>query len=289
MNEIKIPYELFMCPRCKTKLIFDIQKISCPLCKKEVFQNGRFLDFSQLTPKLNLQFENYFLELYDRAGQVMQDINDTWRIEKLFKIIPKTNPGFICLEIGGADGPLTPKLESLYSNVISLDISKTFLYRIISKTKKTLCIYGDAQFLPIADHSIDIIICSEVLEHVLIPTQLLSEMRRTIKPDGICILSVPNEGNEGILKRRKKYPIIAFDSHINFYNIVSLKKILNETGFDVLDYQKIGRKPNLKTFFLFPIIYLTNGTIYSHIICSLKPLTNPNIYWETLEKNIGSG
>jgi SAM-dependent methyltransferase len=52
-------------------------------------------------------------------------------------------------------------------------------------------IYGDARALPFADHSFDGVLCSQVLEHVDQPGQVLREMARVLKPGGVGLISVP--------------------------------------------------------------------------------------------------
>jgi 2-polyprenyl-3-methyl-5-hydroxy-6-metoxy-1,4-benzoquinol methylase len=56
-------------------------------------------------------------------------------------------------------------------------------------------VVGDLNFqtiLPFADKSFDIIICKDILEHILEPLAVLQEVRRLLKDDGYIILSVPN-------------------------------------------------------------------------------------------------
>lgn len=286
MTQIEIPFELLICPQCKIKLIKEGNYLTCPSCKKNVGLDGRFLDFSQLTPKLPLHFAEYTKNLHDIAGKKMNDISDSWRINKIITLLKANAHGSICLEIGGGDGPLTPELEHLFPNVISLDFSKTFLKRIQSKTKKTICIYGDAHFLPIENCSLDMVICSEVLEHVSIPSQLLLEIRRVLKPDGICLLSVPNEATYGFLNFFERINSFSSDSHINFYNILILKKLLFRTGFDIQDLQKISPPVTLFNFYQKPISYLLEGKNFTHILCLLKIMKDPDIYWKKFEKQI---
>lgn len=50
----------------------------------------------------------------------------------------------------------------------------------------------DGNPLPFADGSIDFISCNHVLEHVFETEKLVREFRRVLKPDGLCIISVPN-------------------------------------------------------------------------------------------------
>lgn len=46
--------------------------------------------------------------------------------------------------------------------------------------------------LPFRDDAFDLVICTEVLEHLLWPHRLLAEIARVLKPDGQALISVPN-------------------------------------------------------------------------------------------------
>ena len=50
-------------------------------------------------------------------------------------------------------------------------------------------------FLPIADDSMDIILCSEVLEHIEQPPSAIEEIARILKPDGYALITTPNPAN----------------------------------------------------------------------------------------------
>lgn len=52
-------------------------------------------------------------------------------------------------------------------------------------------VVGDATRLPIASGSIDLVFCTQVLEHVSRPWELLQECRRVIGPGGWLVLSAP--------------------------------------------------------------------------------------------------
>jgi len=52
---------------------------------------------------------------------------------------------------------------------------------------------ADIRKMPFEDNSFDIIICSEVLEHVDGFGKAIEEIKRCIKPEGNIILSFPNE------------------------------------------------------------------------------------------------
>ena len=51
---------------------------------------------------------------------------------------------------------------------------------------------SDASALPIADHSVDVVLSLELLEHVPEPGAVLAEIARILKPGGTVMVSVPS-------------------------------------------------------------------------------------------------
>lgn len=50
-------------------------------------------------------------------------------------------------------------------------------------------VVGDAHALPFGGNHFDMIVCTEVLEHLHTPEQAIAEMRRVLKPGGLLLLS----------------------------------------------------------------------------------------------------
>ena len=107
--------------------------------------------------------------------------------------------------------------------------------------------------LPLANGALDLVICSEVVEHLEHPQRLLSEIRRTLKPSGHLLLTTPNEPN--ILQRsfwsstrRKHIASQAFDRDdskaIKYHGHISVKpirewlSILQACGFREVDAER---------------------------------------------------
>lgn len=61
--------------------------------------------------------------------------------------------------------------------------------RYAPKARFVLC---DAEgALPLRDHSFDVAVCTEMLEHLLDPHEAIREVHRVLKPEGILVGSVP--------------------------------------------------------------------------------------------------
>ena len=52
-------------------------------------------------------------------------------------------------------------------------------------------IYFNGETWPVLDQSVDVLLCTETLEHVLTPEKFLAEARRCLRPGGRLILTVP--------------------------------------------------------------------------------------------------
>lgn len=87
------------------------------------------------------------------------------------------------LDAGAGRLTYSPRLKAVAREVISLD-----RYRV----KDGLDILSDLSDLPLGDDSFDSVFCSQVLEHVAEPQQVLHELARILKPGGVLLLSVPH-------------------------------------------------------------------------------------------------
>jgi SAM-dependent methyltransferase len=85
----------------------------------------------------------------------------------------------------------------------------------------------------------DTAVCSEVLEHLFTPEDVIKEARRVLKPGGTFIVTVPNYDNldnllshhRGMLYDPEQFWTI---EHIRLYNHVNMTKLLQDHGFKVV-------------------------------------------------------
>jgi len=52
-------------------------------------------------------------------------------------------------------------------------------------------ILADAHQIPLADQSVDAVICKSLLEHVMDPKLVMLEIKRVLKQDGLCLIYLP--------------------------------------------------------------------------------------------------
>jgi 2-polyprenyl-3-methyl-5-hydroxy-6-metoxy-1,4-benzoquinol methylase len=87
----------------------------------------------------------------------------------------------------------------------------------------------------IEDSSLDVVICTAVLEHLWEPLETLTEFRRIVAPGGVCAISVPTWRAKPVLE------VLAFklawtgpdemDDHKTYYDPRDLWPLLVRAGF----------------------------------------------------------
>lgn len=177
-----------------------------------------------------------------------------WIIAKI-RECARARPGR-ALEVGFGAGVYLPTLAESYREVVATDLDQAHLeyVRPLLVRYPNLRLETDditASRLP--DGSFDLILCSEVLEHIPDSTRVIAGIRRLIKPGGILVLSTPQRhslmelackvafmpGVIGIV--RKVYGEAVFETgHINLTTERELVAALDSAGFKICERFKSG-------------------------------------------------
>lgn len=128
------------------------------------------------------------------------------------------------LDIGCGTG-FTMSLLSRFGDVSGVDKSASAIdfcrKRGFSQIKKT-----DGNILPFRNNSFDLITCLDVMEHVKNDKNMLTEVKRVLKPKGYFIIFVP-----AFSFLWSKLDIRS--KHYRRYELYSFKKLLETSGFSV--------------------------------------------------------
>ncbi len=90
-------------------------------------------------------------------------------------------------------------------------------------------VYYDGKKLPFPDDSFDSLFCSEVLEHVFNPDEILPEIRRVMKPGAYGLLTTPFCWNE----HEVPYDYARYSSF-------GMKHLMEKNGFRTVRFEKSG-------------------------------------------------
>lgn len=156
--------------------------------------------------------------------------------EFLFLGSPKSRA--IILDIGSGGG-ITKLLKNRDVLYYPFDISDNNLRRIKENSPgKTNPVNGDAFYLPFKKHSVDLIMMSEIIEHLTHPVDALKDAARVLKPNGKIIVSVP-------YKEKLSYQICIHcnkptptHSHLHSFTVENFKEILKQAGLNPVRFSK---------------------------------------------------
>ncbi len=154
-------------------------------------------------------------------------IHSRLRLSRLLEMFPQTKPDSIVLEIGCGTGFLLGSLVGRATGV-GFDMEYKSLASIGEGKSALQMVCGDIRALPFRDSSVDVLICSEVLEHM--PEggdfMVLKEACRVLKPSGRLYVTVPaSEGLRADAKLRNLGHDVPGSGEYHYRNGYSLDEL----------------------------------------------------------------
>lgn len=126
------------------------------------------------------------------ANPLKYSVHTRLREFRLKRLLPNPRRGRLLLDIGCGLGYLTEALGEGFTRIgMDHDIHSLKINR--ERDLKNM-VQGDATKLPFKERSLDIVICSEVLEHLPdgMDESALVEIARILKPGGRLLITVPS-------------------------------------------------------------------------------------------------
>jgi SAM-dependent methyltransferase len=108
----------------------------------------------------------------------------------LLQLFLSASSGSKVLNVGAGQGSFSQLLEDRGFEVVSTDVSPAAC-EVLARRVRGRVVRADATALPFADASFDAVVLGEVIEHVEDDVAALLESRRTLRPAGVVLLSVP--------------------------------------------------------------------------------------------------
>jgi ubiquinone/menaquinone biosynthesis C-methylase UbiE len=179
--------------------------------------------------------ESYYL----RSGLSVRLI-EKLRVMAVENAVRSKNKDLI-LEVGVGGGHVLEKIGQ--GRLIGIDISDTMLVKAKKRLehRKVILIKANAEILPFPEKVFHKVICTEVLEHVQDPKQVIAEIVRVSKPGAVVIISIPNDYlihrirklifnlrlNSFLVGKGYNMPVDT-DFHLHIFNLKMLKDMLTE-------------------------------------------------------------
>lgn len=177
-----------------------------------------------------------------------------WIIDALRKHSPPTRARV--LEVGPGSGVYLPVLAGLFEEVYATDIEVAYLKNaetLRNRHSNITLLADDITASKLPPQSFDLILCSEVIEHIENSQAAIAGMRRLLKPDGVLILSTPQRycpleilakvaflpGIIQFVRLIYREPILE-TGHINLLTSREVRRQMKRAGFRVTESDKSG-------------------------------------------------
>lgn len=134
------------------------------------------------------------------------------------------------LDVGCATGFLLDEARRDGWETYGVELSKWAVSYAKEKLKLTGIFHGILKEARYPDDYFDAVIMKDTIEHLMDPMDILVEIRRVLKPDGIFCVNTPDIDSVMSKLLRAKWWGIK-QSHLYFFSRRTLYKILNASGF----------------------------------------------------------
>jgi ubiquinone/menaquinone biosynthesis C-methylase UbiE len=129
-------------------------------------------------------------------------------------------------------------VASQYPGTASTDVCDKAIVYAKKQYKKLEFLQADGHTIPLPKQSQDLVMCNEVLEHVVDPMLVLSEIKRVMKRDGYAIIEM-DSGN-WMFKlvwhwwTHMRHGVWE-DAHIQIFNEKKLELQIRKSGFEIIN------------------------------------------------------
>jgi ubiquinone/menaquinone biosynthesis C-methylase UbiE len=188
---------------------------------------------------------------YEDVWAELPDDPEPWAWERRRALLlGEARPGERVLDLGCGAGRCLRALREAGAEPVGVELAEAALERARRNVPGAeLHLLAPGGEIPLEDGSVDLVWCSEVLEHVPDTAALLSEARRVLRTGGGLLVTTPSHD----LPRRLMIALARFDAHfdplgqhVRFYSRRSLARVLDAFAFEEVHVEGIGGPPLLR-------------------------------------------
>ena len=143
----------------------------------------------------------------------------------------RLGPNLHMLDAGCGDGYWLTRLMGLEGlSIVGVDYNPLRVERAKIVASNAKVIFSDLSNLSVCDQY-DVVLLSQVIEHVTDDMNLLHIMRSILRPGGVMILGTPNEGSRLQQWMLHRTGALAISDHTHFYTEGEIRNKINTSGF----------------------------------------------------------
>lgn len=157
----------------------------------------------------------------------------------------RVGPEHTVIDVGCGDGGFVGFAASQGAEIIYIDqdparLAATAARMQLSVARAHRGILSDCNPIPLASASGDLVICTEVLEHVPDPVTFLAEVVRVAKPGAQLLVSVPDARSEHFYAATSPVQCFQEPNHIRTFSAEAFRQLLLDAGLQIESHQFTG-------------------------------------------------
>jgi len=148
------------------------------------------------------------------------------RYEVVAREVRKLAPAGRILDVGCGDAYLVAQTSEFANEIIGIDSEPRAVElanQLLHDRRNCSVIHGDCYHLPFEDSSFDVVLLTDVIEHLKDPGACLDSIRRVLRPTGVLILTTPKWRPDRMWD----------DRHEKEYKEAELKELLEKAFYQV--------------------------------------------------------
>ncbi|MGI8779104.1 MAG: class I SAM-dependent methyltransferase [Solirubrobacteraceae bacterium] len=165
-------------------------------------------------------------------------------------LLGEARAGERVLDVGCGAGRFVAALNDAGADAVGVELAEAALERARGNVPGAdLRRVAPDGSLPLGHGEVDVVWCSEVLEHVPDTIAFLTEVRRVLRRGGRLLVTVPDHGRVKRTLLALGHYDVHYDplgQHLRFYTRRSLARALHATGFQDVTLAPLGGSPLLR-------------------------------------------
>jgi SAM-dependent methyltransferase len=164
-------------------------------------------------------------------------------------LLADVRPGERVLDLGCGAGRFLAAMAAAGAEPVGVELAEAAAERARANTGADVRLADPDGSLPLGHGEIDLVWCSEVLEHIPDVAYTLAEVRRVLKPQGRLLATVPFHGRvqaAAIALTRFDEHFDPLGQHVRFFTRRSLARALDAAGFTGVTVAPAGGVPALR-------------------------------------------
>ena len=170
------------------------------------------------------------------------DVENYWfrRHEVVYQRLARRCVGRDVLEAGCGEGYGADLIAGVARRVTALDYDEATVTHVRARYPRVEVMHANLTELPLADHSVDVVVNFQVIEHLWDQPRFVRECARVLRPSGVLMVSTPNRIT---FTPGRDTPINPF--HTRELNADELTLLLTDAGFTLDGVYGVFHGPRL--------------------------------------------